>query len=537
MSAATVGTGTMTAIALRTGWTTIAAWVVGLVAIMALTGSSISALYDTPAKVAGYADSLGGDALAVLNGRVAGLDTLGGVFANEFGFVMAFGLPIMAIALTSRHTRRDEEAGRLELLLAARIGRHAPLVAAVLVASAAVLVTGVGIGAVMALFDADVTGSVRYGLGVAGFGLVFVGITAVAAQVVEHNRAVWGLGLALTIASYLVRGIGALQENGLVWASPHGWVDALRSFGDDARWWPLALPALAWAGLLALAFWLRGRRDVGSALLQPRRSTPRASAALRTPVGLAWHQQRGAILGWAVGAAALMAVFGSLAQEIVDAVLDNPALGGFLGAGEAAQEQAVDLVLPPVMSTFLMMLAMLVTAYVVMAVGSLRREEESARMEVELSARRSRGGWLATHLLVAALGAAVVGAVGALALAGTTAAALADDSWLGDVLTGAAAYLPVVGLFVGLTVALFGWLPRGYALAWAVFALAAILAYLGPGLDLPEALLDATPFLAVGQDVIGGDVSSTGVAVLASLGALLTVAGFVGLRRRDVPVL
>ncbi|OLT20624.1 hypothetical protein BJF81_05010 [Ornithinimicrobium sp. CNJ-824] len=112
------GVGTMTLIALRTGWKGLAAWVLALVGVMALTGASIGALYDTPEKIRGYAESLGGDAMAVLNGRVAGLDTIGGVFANEFGFVLSFGLPLMAIALTSRATRRDEEAGRLELLLA-----------------------------------------------------------------------------------------------------------------------------------------------------------------------------------------------------------------------------------------------------------------------------------------------------------------------------------------------------------------------------------------------------------------------------------
>ncbi|WP_151526865.1 ABC transporter permease [Serinicoccus kebangsaanensis] len=530
------GVGTMTGIAWRTGWKGLVAWVVALIGVMVLTGSSIAALYDTPEKVAGYAASLGGDAIAVLNGRIAGLDTLGGVFANEFGFVMSFGVPVMAIALTARHTRRDEETGRLELLLAARVGRYAPLVAAALLASAAVVLAGLGIGAAMVAFDADATGSVRYGLGVAGLGLVFVGLTAVAAQVVEHNRAVWGIGLALAVASYLVRGVGALQESALVWASPHGWVDELRTFGDDARWWPLALPLAAWALLLVLAFWLRGRRDVGSALVQPRRATPRASRALRTPVGLAWHQQRGAVIGWAVGGAALMAVFGSLAQEIVDAVLDNPALGGFLGAGGGSEEQAAELVLSPVMSTFLMMLAMLVTAYVVMAVGGLRREEESARMEVELSSRRSRGGWMATHLAIVVVGAAVIGAVGALALGGTAAASLEDDSWVGELLAGAAAYAPTAVIFLGLVVALFGWLPRGFGLAWAVFAVAALLAYLGPGLGLPDALLDASPYLAVGQDVVGEGASASGAVVLTVVGAALVAAGFVGLRRRDVPV-
>ena len=535
MSAA-AGTGTMTGIALRTGWRTLLTWVVGLVAVMVMTGSSISALYDTPQKVAGYADSLGGDALAVINGRVAGLDTLGGVLANEFGFVLSFAVPVMAIALTARHTRREEETGRLELLLAARIGRHAPLAAAVLLVSAATVVMGVGVGAAMVPFGAEAAGALRYGLAVAGLGLVFVGVTAVAAQVLGHARAVWGIGLAVTLVSFLVRGVGALREGALVWAGPHAWVDEVRAFGEDARWWPLALPVALWAGLVALAFGLRSRRDVGGALLRPRRAHPRASAALQTPLGLAWHQQRTVVAGWALGAAALMAVFGSLAQEIVDAVLDNPALGEFFGAGPAARGRGTDLVLPPMMSTFLVLLALLVTAYVLVGVGSWRREEESARLEVELSAPRSRAAWLGPRVLVVALGAVGVGAVGALALGWSAAAALEDGTWLGEVLGAAAAHLPAVVVFLGLGAALFGWLPRATAVGWVVFSVAAVLAYLGPGLGLPSWLLDATPFLAVGTDVVGEGPQRSGLAVLSVLGLGLLAAGLVGLRRRDVPV-
>ncbi|WP_299518164.1 hypothetical protein [uncultured Serinicoccus sp.] len=534
MSAAT-GVGTMTGIALRTGWRTLLAWVVGLVAVMVLTGSSISALYDTPEKLAGYAASLGGDALAVINGRVAGLDTLGGVLANEFGFVLSFAVPVMAIALTTRHTRREEETGRLELLLAARIGRDAPLAAAVLLISTAMVVTGAGVGAAMVPFGTDPAGALRYGLAVAGLGLVFVGVTAAAAQVVEHARAVWGIGLALTLVSFLLRGVGALREGALVWVSPHGWVDEVRAFGEDARWWPLALPVVLWAGLVALAVVLRGRRDVGGGLLRPRRAPPRASAALQTSLGLAWRQQRTVVAGWALGAAALMAVFGSLAQEIVDAVLDNPELGGFLGAGPEAEGRAADLVLAPMMSTFLVMLALLMSAYVLVAVGSWRREEGSGRLEVALSAPRSRSGWLGPRLLVVALGALVVGGVGALALGAGAAASLEDDAWLGEVIGAGAAQLPAVLVFLGLGAALFGWLPRVQALGWAAFAVAAVLAYLGPGLGLPPWLLDLTPFLAVGQDVVGQGPQPAALAVLTVLGLVLLAAGFVGLRRRDVP--
>src|SRR5699024_10475095 len=106
-------------------------WVLGLLALVVITAGSITSLYDTTAKLQTYATSSDTPALRMLNGDVAGLSTLGGVMVNELGFIVAFTVPVLAISLTGRGTRREEEAGRLELLLASRMGRQAPLVAAV----------------------------------------------------------------------------------------------------------------------------------------------------------------------------------------------------------------------------------------------------------------------------------------------------------------------------------------------------------------------------------------------------------------------
>lgn len=525
------GLGTMTWVGLRTGWKALLGWTVGLVVIMAVTASSITTLYDTPEKLRGYAQTITGGAVYMLNGKVAGLDTLGGVFANEFGFVLSFAIPIMAIALTGRGTRRDESAGRLELLLASAIGRHAPILASVLIASGTLLVTGLACALTMIAFGAAGGPSVLYGIGMACFGFVFVGVTAVAAQLVEHNRTVWGIVLSVTVGSYLLRGVGAVADSVLIWLSPHGWLDEARAFGD-ARAWPIVLLLLLGVSLMAAAFWLSTRRDVGSALIRPQGSTSAASPFLRSPLGLAWHDHRGAVIGWTVGAAVLMGTYGALSQEVIDAILDNPSLGGMVGADGAA---VADQLLGTVSSTFLMMLAMLVAAFAIMAIGSLRNEEEAGRLEAQLSGDRSRGSWLSMHALVAGFGVLVVGSVGTLALAATTAASTGDRSWYGEIVGAAVGYLPAALLFLGLTVALFGAASRARGLAWAAFAAAAVIAYLGPGLDLPSWLIRSSPFQSAGADVVTQGPDATGVTVLLVLTVALVVLGFIGFRVRDIP--
>lgn len=518
---------TMAWVQWRTGWTALLGWSLGLLLLLVGSCASLAGLYDTPEKVRGYAESLSGGAIVMINGDVAGTDTLGGIFANELGFLVAFGVPLMALALVARSTRRDEEAGRLELLLASRVGRLAPLVAAVGLALAALLIVAVGIAGYLIASDITAGRAMLYGASVLTLGAVHVGVTALLAQLLAHHRSVWGAGLAVVVVTYLLRGVGAAQGSWLTWATPLGWYDEVRAFGDP-RPWVLALPVVTAAGLVALALALAARRDVGAALLPSRRAPERASALLRSPVGLAIHDHRWPVLGWVVGGVVVMATYGSLSREVLDALASNPDLADYLGgaAGDAA--------LGRVQASFVLLLAMLASALLVQAIGSLRTEESAGRLEMQLVEGRPRLAWLGLQVAVVAVGAVAVLLLGALALGASTAAAVDDPSWTGEALGAAVAYLPVLLAVGGLAVALFGLLPRWRSLAWVVFALGALLAYMGPALDLPDAVVRSSPFAAVGA-VPAQDADVTGLVVLSVVGGVLLVAGLAGFRRRDVP--
>ena len=522
------GTPVIARVQWRTGWKAILGWVLGLFAVLAVSAASIIALYDTDEKLRGYAESITGGAMYMLNGRVAGTDTVGGVMANEFGFVVAFFVPIMALALVSRSTRRDEEAGRLELLLASRIGRHAPLLAALLIALGALLALAVLTSVTMIGLGADAGGALLYGAALVGLGSVHAGSTAVLAQVFEHNRGVWSAGLAVVVLTYLLRGVGAVQDSWVLWASPLGWFDEVRAFGDDARAWPLLISLAVTVALVVLAFALAARHDVGAALLRSRKAPARASRVLRSPFGLALHEHRGPIIGWLILSLALMATYGGLTKEIISALEANPDLTDFIGGGGGEQ------ILEQIEAMFVMMQTMLTAAFVVQAMGSLRAEEDTGRLEAQLVQGRSRPAWLGVHVLVVALGAVLIQLIGSLTLGASTAAALGESRWTGDLLRAGVAHLPVLLLFLGLTVALLGLWPKGRMLAWVVFGLAAVVSYMGPGIDLPQWLIDISPFTAVGSPP-AEDVDLVAVAVLAGVGLALLVAGFVGFRRRDVP--
>jgi ABC-2 type transport system permease protein len=89
-------------------------------------------------------------------------------------------------------------------------------------------------------------------------------------------------------------------------------------------------------------------------------------------------------------------------------------------------------------------------------------------------------------------------------------------------------------LFAGLALALFGLRPRGFGLAWAAYAVASFIAFLGPGLKLTRWVLDLAPTTHVGNPPVGrADVGN--LTALAVVATALALVGFIALRRRDIP--
>jgi ABC-2 type transport system permease protein len=516
---------TMVRVHLRTGWLAMVVWVVAVAGTMELTVSAIEGLYNTPEKVHTYAAAVRGDALMMLNGKIAGIDSLGGIIANEFGFMASFAIPFMAVSLVARLTRKNEEHGRLEAVLAGRIGRTTPLLAAIVVTVVAEILTTAALFASFAGVGVPTSDAALYSLSMGALGLAFVGATAVAAQLVEHTRGVYAIGLGAIIAAYLLRGVGDVRWSLLTWLSPLGWQEQTRAFGDQ-RWWPLLIPLVAFALLAAAALAVASRRDVGSALLSAGSADPRASQFLRTPIGIALRSHRGSLLGWSAATAVVSATFGSVAQPLVDAVKGNPALASAMGAAGTTG-------LDTVLAMTALILALMGAGYAVQAVGVLRAEETSGRLEARLSGDRGRWAWLSVHLGVIGSGIVVVSVVGGAALAVST-------SWsVGENVTGQVAraildFLPAVVFFAGLAVLVFAVVPAWGPVVWLAYAAGAVIAYLGDSLHMAEAIRALSPFHVIGNPPVE-PVAAVDVVLLSLLAGACLVMGYVGFRRRGIP--
>ncbi len=521
------GLGTMVGIVWRTRRRGILIWVLALAAGMIGTAAAVAGLYDTQAKIHTYAEAVtSGSALAAINGHVEGIDSLGGVIQDEFGFLASFLLPLLGIGLVAGSTRREEESGRLETILGGRIARHQPVLAALTVATAAIVVTSVLFAAGLALAGVPASGAILYSAALGALAFVFAGIAALLAQLVLHARGVYTWSLMVLAATYVLRGVGDTTTHWLAWLSPLGWAEKTAPFGDQ-RWWLLAVPAVAGIASGGAAVWLAANRDVGSALLRGGVGPARATSLRRRPIGFAVWLHRPATAGWLAGGILLTGMMGALARQFLDALAGNSALGDAMGISGGRP-------LDGFIAATQLYLAVIGAGYVIQAIGTLRAEEAEGRLETRLAETLSRARWLAAHGAVIAAGLVLIVAGSSAVLALSTASSVGNPDEIGAVMRAGLEYLPAELVFAGLALAVFGLWPRGYGLTWAAYAVATFIAFLGPGLKLAPWALDLAPTTHVGNPPLA-TVDAGNLVALAVIAIGLTLVGFIAFRRRDIP--
>lgn len=507
----------------------IAAWGVVTVAVVLSSLGAITSLYPDAAARTQLALTISTNpAFLALNGPLP--DTsVGGVTAWRIGVYGGLALGYLGGSTVIRRTRAEEETGRAELLASGVLGRSTLLTTALSLAW--ISITAIGLVCALGCIaqGQPIGGSLALGAALVGPGLVFSALAAVTAQVFESARGTLSvIGLALGI-SYAVRGIADSWPSAhwLSYASPLGWSQRLAPYGDT-RWWVVLLFLGASLGLAAVAFHLQQRRDVGFGLFRARLG-PAGSRRLRSGLSLAVRLHRSQFLGWVAGLAAFGVLTGSLAGTSGSLLADNPRIEDMVqkmgGTGRPSDE------LFAVMAAIAGFLA---AAYAVTAVLRLRSEETSGRAELTLSTALSRSRLMAGHLAFGLIGAAAL-----LVVAGVTSGVVhgVQDgdvlAGLGTGLSAMAVQIPAVLVVGALTAALIGWLPLRAAAAWALLAAFFVVGQLGHTLDLPQAVMDVSPFAHVPPLPT---VTSTAfpLVVLTLVAVVALAAGFAGYARRDI---
>ena len=392
------GTAALISLALRRDRIILPVWLYVFAGSIASTGYSFRHLYTRlPERLALIASVRGDASVLALSGPVFG-DSAGSLVAWKVLVFAAGAAGLMGIFTVVRHTRDDEEQGRLELVGATAVGRQAPLAAALVVAFGSCLVLIPLIAAVQVILGYPVAGSLALGAAVGLSGCVFAAIAAVCAQLTVSARTARGMAIGVLGVAFLLRAVGdaASGTSWLRWASPLGWAEQMQVYASP-RWMVGALFVVATAVVAGGAARLATRRDLGAGLLPVRPGRAEAAGWLRSPLALAWRLQRGALLGWAIGFVLAGAVLGSAASGI-GAVLNTSPQARQIFIRLGGHSGLVDAYLAAVIG----MLGVASAAYAVAAVLRLHGEETERRAEPVLATPVGRVRWAGSHLLVAA---------------------------------------------------------------------------------------------------------------------------------------
>lgn len=533
------GTKALVGLILRRDRIKLPVWIVGIVASLLSVVPVLRETYGDQASWTALYQSLSSNAAGLFLTGPMDSATFGGVVTIETLLWWGLAVAFMNTLLIVRHTRLNEEMGAQELLLAGQVHRGAGLLSALSVAFVADMAIAVGIGAGLALMEPTWgAGAWLYGLAIGIFGFVWAVIAGIVVQLVESARSANGMLAGLIGIAFAIRGVGDFMSNigadGLLqpawmsWFSPFGWMQATRGL-TAPEWWPLAIPVVFVVVAIPVAFWLLSKRDVGAGILPARKGRARASAFLQTPLGLTWKLQKNIFVGWMAGSLATVMTISVLLPEMSHVYESSESTRALIEAmgGTGAM-------IPAFLSVMLAIIAVMVLAYVVQGLSKLSSEESSGHLENLLVLRLARVKWLSLHTLVVLVGGAIMLMISGatLAIAVNTGTDTTASVW--SYIIAGLSYFPVLLLFAGLYIVLFGLLPRVVGVVvWVLFGYVAFMSWLGPLFKLEQWIMDLSPLSHVApapaQDIVLGPL-----VVMTCIALILLTIGIAAFRVRDV---
>jgi ABC-2 type transport system permease protein len=469
-------------------------------------------------------------AVRMLEGIPHAVDTIGGFVVWDGGWFMQAIVGIWAILVTSRLLRGEEESGRGELVAAGQASGVQLSAAGFSVVLAGCLLAGLAVFASIVVPSRQLLGAFLFGAGIAGFGAVMAAATAVASQLVGVRRRAAAIGAAVFGASFVLRMIANSGDDRLWvgWLSPFAWMDHMTPFDDNNVSVALVYVVVV-AGLGAFAMSLRARRDIGAAWFSRDADVRSRPLLLKSPIRFAWRLTWGVLLAWAIGIGLYAFFIGTLIKAIGDVMADDPTYQGYLDLMDISKSE----VYGGMVAVMTVVIAIVISLYAAWRIGAVRSEEDSDRAEHLLTRPLTRSRWLGGHVLLALASIVLLTLVNAVLM---WVGAAVTDAPIGllDMVEASANLLPVILLFGGIAIAMFGVFPRlTIAVPAAAVALAYVLSFIGPALDLPGWITGLSPFYHVSLVPVANYELTQGLVMLG-LAAATTAVGWYAFTRRDV---
>lgn len=524
-------TGTMTRFLIRRDRIRFPVWLIVLSFITILTATAFTGLYKSEQERQAIAETMKNPAMTAMVGPGYGLDhyTEGPMMAHQMLLFTAIVVAIMSILLVTRHTRADEEEGRLELIRSLPVGRLSSLNATmiVLIAMNSLLAVIIGVGLYSLQIDSmNLEGSLLYGTVLGTTGIFFSSVTALFAQVSSNARGTIGFSFAVLGISYLLRAIGDVSNETISWFSPLGWGLKTEVYVNN-YWWPIGLTIFLSIVLIIIAYYLNTIRDLDAGFISSRPGRKHASRFLQSPFGLALRIQRTSIITWAIGMFILGVSYGSIFGDLESFFSNNEMISQMLSPveGLTLTEQFV--------SMLMSVISMICTVPALMILLKLKGEEKRNRTENLLTRAVFRFKLLGGYLLLSILLGFLMVCLATLGLWAAAASVMQDPISFSLLFKAAAVYLPAIWTMTGLAALVIGVIPKFSGFAWLYLGYSFFVVYLGKMLQFPEWMGNLSPYGHVPQLPVE-EINYVSLTILTSIAVVLMFSGFIGYRRRDI---
>lgn len=506
-------------------------WVLSLVLFTVTIAAAFPALYPPGPERQIIAQTFTNPALISMLGPAYGIDNyhLGAIMAHQMLLFTMVAVAIMNILLTIRHTRRDEELGRIEVVQSLPVGRLSNAASAMLVLSVTNVAIGlacsIGLG-FLGLEGMNWVGSVFYGAALTVTGLFFAASTLLFAQLTETSRGAMAYSFGFLGLSYLLRAVGDISSEALSLISPLGLVLRAQVYVNN-YFWPLGLALLGAVLLTVLAFRLNMARDLEAGFVPAKPGPSQASRFLERPLGLVIRLERTTIIGWTIGLFILGASYGSVFGDVDEFVKTSELYQQFLPniAGATVIGQFVAMLLS--------LMAMMAAVPALLIMLKLSAEEKVNRTEQLLASPVPRIELMGSFLGTALVTAVIMQVVSVVGLWAGASAVVEDPFSLGSALKGALVYVPVIWVLVGLAALLIGFAPKVVNLTWLYLGYTFFAVYFGNLLKVPEWMRKLSPWGHI-PNVPLEPVSPATVFTTLALSLALMGLGLYGYKKRDI---
>lgn len=509
----------------------IAFWIIGIVGFSVFCAVLLSEMYSSDMERIIMAETMQNPAMVAMMGPVFGSDnyTNGAMFCNMMLAWTAIVVAVMNIFHVVRHTRSDEEDGRVEVIRSLPVGRLSDLSATMNVAFllnlTIALVTGMSLAA-LGIESMDLGGSMLYGAALGVTGIIFAALAAVFCQLSSGSRGATNLSFIFLGILYLLRAAGDMQSEALSLISPLGLIQRTEAYVNN-YWWPVIAALAITAALMLLAFHLCGIRDMGTGLLPARSGRSHASPMLKGPGGLALRLLRTSIIVWTATIFILAAAYGSIFGDMESFIAGNELLSSIISAdsGLSYTEQ---------FATFLMaIMAMVSTIPILSFMLRARSQEKTGFAENVLTKAVSRGRQLGAYFSIAFVSTFVMQFLTAFGFWSVGSIVMEEAISFGTFFQAAFAYLPAMWVMLGVAMLLIAYLPGKTVLAWLYFGYSFLTMYLGSFAQFPEWAQKISPYGHVPKIPVE-EMNAAALIALSGIAAVMVALGFIGYRKRDM---